>query len=299
MARKSFNNLLFDLKEAKTEEDKKLAFKSYLYGNDKIDLINNTNNSINKTIYRKDLVSKFINLSNNDKVIINNIFNDLYNHKKIKINNEIKALLINVFNINRSSEIKNIIYFYYWFSDFIDYNNYNIIKDINYDYYISLSLPKKRRDELEKIGIIKIKDLKNIKLNDIEIDNINNYIYECNNYKVNDKLFHSLLSEDIRNVIKNYNKLKSFNKVSKVLNISPTNVRMKYNYAIKKVIDFFCTKVGSTALRLMFSIGNGVIKGRDIENIFKDYGIFLEEIFKNDLVYKIKYDKDNDSFTTL
>ena len=151
----------------------------------------------------------------------------------------------------------------------------------------------------EQSIIKKIKDLKDIFLNDIEIDNINQYIFECSNYKINDKLFCSLFSEDIRFVIKAYNKLKSFNKVSKEINISPTNARMKYNYGIKKVLDFFCTKDGTTALRLIFKDDNGKISRTKLNDIFTEYGLFLTDIFIKGLVYKIKYDEESDCFIAL
>ena len=70
-------------------------------------------------------------------------------------------------------------------------------------------------------------------------------------------------------------------------------------YGIKKVIDFFCTKDGTTALRLIFSNGEGKLSSTKLNEIFTEYGLFLGEIFKKDLVYKIRYDKESDYFIAL
>lgn len=305
MGYKSFSNLLFDLSKASSKEEKRELMHNYIYKpGGMIDFIylkewNDVSPPKTKRVYYiTDIVNPFLTISQEEIEGLNEIFLSVQNNKKTKLTPEIKKILINYFNIRKSSEIPNVRYFYYFCYELLNEeikNNYQECFIISEEDNYNLSLLFKE-DRIKELNINNLNDLNNKMLNKMEIDNIKSYLKDQKQYVVNDKLFSSLLSKECENIVIEYFKEGTFSKTGAKLNISTTKTRLLFYQSIKAVVDFFYSKDGVRALWLMFSSGNGFIKREEIEEKFLKYSNFIKFIFDKRLIYNIKYDKDRDGY---
>ena len=310
---KSITNLLFELRETDNPKEKEAIYHNYIYGNKtKIDYIYSQNwdyypinEKKKKTYHVNELVNPFKKISNYQLLSINNIFQSIFLNKKPYLNKYNKDTLVNLFGINKSSEIINANYFYNICEPLLDFNrkeeDFKLSFDLNKasEFYISLSLPKKKVDYLESIGITKLSDLNNVMLNQIEIDNINNYYSDLFRYEVNDRLMISIIPKEYRNVVITYFKEGTFNKTAKVLNLSVTKTRLTFYSAVKRVIDYFSSASGIRALWIIFSSNNRYLLESDLERLFPVYCELLKWMFKKELIYNIIYDNKTNRFVCI
>lgn len=299
MLYKSFDNLLFELREASSKEEKAKAFHSYIYEKkDYIEFIDtNSYQKRNKTYYISDIVNKFHKIDSDDWQAISEIYAMILNKRKLSFNFLMKKNLVEVFNITRASDVKDILLFYPFIRDKIRVSmKYEKVScediDISLSNYLSLVVSKERREE----GIVIISDLKDVVLNSVEIINIRSYCNDLKKYIVNDKLVLSIIDGLYRDAVLAYSRLGTFKQAAIELRVSTTKVRVAYYTAVKRIVDFFYSARGVRALLLMFSHFDGYITGKKLEELFPTFHEVIKMIFKNNYLYDITYDKDNDRY---
>ena len=213
MGYKSFSNLLFDLSKASSKEEKRELMHNYIYKpGGMIEFIylkewNDVSPPKTKRVYYiTDIVNPFLTISQEEIEGLNEIFLSVQNNKKTKLTPEIKKILINYFNIRKSSEISNVRYYYYFCYELLNEeikNNYQECFNISEEDNYKLSLLFKE-DRIKELNINNLNDLNNKMLNKMEIDNIKSYLKDQKQYVVNDKLFSSLLSKECENIVIEY-----------------------------------------------------------------------------------------------
>ena len=308
MIYKSFHNLLFDLKEARTSETKAKVFHEYFYtNNDYVEFIctdsitNDKKKRTNKIYYIKELINPLNKLEDKDFLAISDIVFFASINKKLVLTPTMKKNLVNLFGIYKSSDIKNILYFYPFIqNDIFSRPKYHKVSlkemGINSDGYLSLVLSKGRYDELKSKGISKISEIEGLLLDEVEMKNIICYSLDLQKYVISDKLILSIIDNEYRDVVIEYLKNNTFKEIGKLLGFSTTKARITYYTAIKKVIDFFYTSEGVRALWLIFSHNDGYVSNSDLEKMFPIFHDLIKYIFSNNYIYHIKYDKVYDRY---
>lgn len=312
MNRKSFNNVIYELNETTIKKEKIKIFEDLLYfrnSDEKENFIMQNRNLFsdyfldNEPIYyRSELYPALERLSEEDINIINNIFRTILNGEKVIASKQNRKVLMKYFKIYRSSEINNIYFFY---NNLYNILNINIscekvnllnlgITDTNY--YISKLFPQERRNELKMLGVYKIYDLEEIKLNTIEIMNLKKYVEDLKRYKVNDKLIESIINVNERNILLRYYELKTYKNLCKELLVSETKARTIVYTIYKKLVNFFDSVDGIRALNILFSNHPDYITKYDIYKMFDRYGEIIIRLFSNKLVYNVMYDEKIDGF---
>ena len=309
MSRKNVYSLVLDLMESKTDEEKIKAFNRFFKEREeKIELLSvddiNGKRKHKKIYYKNELPSVFTRLNDEEKEIINDLFVIAYEKKNTELTKKHKDVLRNIFRINKKSDIKNIIDYYFFCHNFLNLNLEIVNSDLtNYkDYYLPLTISFDKRKELNHKGIVKINQIRPGMITELDLYFINKYVLEMDRYVINDKLIYSkysILEKEYRDIIKAYFKYQSFITASQVLGKSVTMTRVMFYTAIKAVVNFLETPEGVTAFRLMFSSPKSVINKNDIKNMFSEFGDFIIYIFEEEFIKNIKYDAEKECFIAL
>ena len=292
MGYKSFQNYLFDLANATTKEEKRKIMHDYIYNKGgKVDYIYYEKWNVvgplktDHVYFVGELYNPFKYLTKNEKKAIREIFVCLLNNQKVPLTPIIKKVLINYFNIRKTSDIPLIKYYYSWCYDYFKEDIKDVKKEVfqnSEDNDLSLVLPIDRVEELSS--------LKELLLNSIEIENVKLYYDDIRKYNINDKLFISLLPKECSDVALCYFEEKTFIKTAKRLNLSTTKTRLLFYQATKTILSFFYSPMGIRALWLIFQNTHGILKEDDIDKMFPKYSVLLKWIFQKELVYSIRYD---------
>lgn len=247
-----------------------------------------------KIYYKYQIKRNLLNINYDDKMFINNIYNNLL--VNCIIDKKEKKKLRSYFGV--SSKINKLIISNYFIfnNDVILPSNINITCNTNISiqddlkYYLPKSLSYRTLSQLNEIGVYRICDLaiSKVMLNFFEFSNLTRYIYDLKRYYLSDSLFESILLKNEITLFMCYLHYRSYKVISAIYHFSTTEIRARVYTIIKKLLKYFDSLDGIRVLDILFCKANKYLKISDLKEIFpKYYQIFLF-LVENNYLYNIE-----------